>query len=87
MSLYRLCSLTSILYYSYNIIFFFNSTKIDLNQNIDISNPENEFIVDKTLIFKSFDVSSYVLNKMYEESLSFLKFGLTSFQIQVVHRR
>jgi hypothetical protein len=60
-----------------------NSTyQIDKN-NLEIYNPDVEFIVDKILIFKSFDVSSYVLNKMYEESLSFLKFGLTSFQINL----
>ncbi len=59
-----------------------DSYQID-KTNLEISNPDIEFIVDKILIFKSFDVSSYVLNKMYEESLSFLKFGLTSFQINL----
>jgi len=33
---------------------------------------DSQFIIDKTLIFKSFDVISYVLNKMYEESFYFL---------------
>ncbi len=69
-----------------NIKMTFNSSndsyQIDKN-NLEITNPEIEFTVDKILIFKSFDVSSYVLNKMYEESLSFLKFGLTSFQINL----
>ncbi len=37
-------------------------------------NNDNEFIfiIDKTLILKSFDVISYVLNKMYDESIYFL---------------
>lgn len=48
-----------------------------------INNPESEFIVDKNLIFKSFDVASYVLNKMYEESYSFLKYDLNSLQINI----
>lgn len=60
-----------------------NTYQIDKNQNIQVTNPEIEFIVDKTLIFKSFDVSSYVLNKMYEESLCFLKFNINSFQINI----
>jgi len=51
--------------------------------NLDINNLELEFIIDKSLIFKSFDVSSYVLNKMYEEANSFLSFGLTSLQITI----
>jgi hypothetical protein len=38
----------------------------------DLELNENKFVIDKTLIFKSFDVISYVLNKMYEESLYFL---------------
>lgn len=38
------------------------------NVDLDVS----QFIIDKTLIFKSFDVISYVLNKMYEESSYFL---------------
>jgi hypothetical protein len=42
-----------------------------INNYID-DNDENQFIIDKTLIFKSFDVISYVLNKMYEESIYFL---------------
>jgi hypothetical protein len=48
-----------------------------------VNNLETEFIVDKILIFKSFDVSSYVLNKMYEESLHFLKFNVSSCQINL----
>ena len=41
-----------------------------LNNNLELN--ENQFVIDKTLIFKSFDVISYVLNKMYEESFYFL---------------
>ena len=35
---------------------------------------ENNFIIDKTLIFKSFDVISYVMTKMYEEASNFLNY-------------
>ena len=42
---------------------------------------DTEFIIDKTLIFKSFDVISYVLNKMYEESFYFLSQDSPSFLI------
>ena len=41
-----------------------------LNNNLELN--ENQYVIDKTLIFKSFDVISYVLNKMYEESFYFL---------------
>lgn len=44
----------------------------DLQNNKDFENNDYNFIIDKTLIFKSFDVISYVLNKMYEESKYFL---------------
>ena len=39
---------------------------------------ENQFIIDKTLIFKSFDVVSYVINKMYDEAYCFLNFDIES---------
>lgn len=44
---------------------------------------ENQFIIDKTLIFKSFDVISYVLNKMYEEAYSFLNYDTESLLINI----
>jgi len=43
----------------------------------------NQFIIDKTLIFKSFDVVSYVLNKMYNESYCFLNFDIESHLIDL----
>ncbi len=43
-----------------------------LQNDNEIENNEYNFVIDKTLIFKSFDVISYVLNKMYEESLYFI---------------
>lgn len=54
--------------------------KLNLNI-IDIEQSEYQFIIDKSLIFKSFDVISYVLNKMYEESYSFLNFNTQSLLI------
>ena len=60
----------------------YSITKLNNNQGNIVEN-ENYFLIDKTLIFKSFDVSSYVLNKMYEESYSFLNFNNQSFQILI----
>lgn len=51
--------------------------------HVDIENNEHNFIIDKTLIFKSFDVISYVLNKMYEESLYFLNNNMQSLIINI----
>jgi len=44
---------------------------------------ENQFIIDKTLIFKSFDVISYVLNKMYDEAFCFINYDNESFLINL----
>ncbi len=51
--------------------------------NLDLTDIDTEFIIDKSLIFKSFDVSSYVLNKMFDEANCFLSFGLPSLQITI----
>jgi len=56
-------------------------TKLISNQQIQ--NDDNVFLIDKTLIFKSFDVSSYVINKMYEEAYSFLNYNISSYQINI----
>ena len=53
------------------------------NIQYDIELNENKFVIDKTLIFKSFDVISYVLNKMYEESLYFLNNDIQTLLINV----
>jgi hypothetical protein len=44
---------------------------------------DNQFIIDKTLIFKSFDVISFVLNKMYDEAYCFLNFDTESYLINL----
>lgn len=49
--------------------------------NIELD--EKQFIIDKTLIFKSFDVISYVLNKMYEEAHYFLNNDIQTFLINI----
>lgn len=54
---------------------------IDVYSGIQLN--ENQFIIDKTLIFKSFDVISYVLNKMFEESSYFLNNDIKSLLIYV----
>lgn len=53
------------------------------NINNDLELTENKFVIDKTLIFKSFDVISYVLNKMYEESLYFLNNDIQTLLINI----
>jgi len=58
----------------------YSITKLNNNQGNLLEN-EYMFLIDKTLIFKSFDVSSYVLNKMYEEAFSFLNFNIQTCQI------
>lgn len=64
-----------------------NSKKYYIN-NVEHSNNNFElnqykFIIDKTLIFKSFNVISYVLNKMYDESSYFLKNNIQTLQINI----
>jgi hypothetical protein len=56
-------------------------TKIikEINKQIEIT--DDQFIIDKTLIFKSFDVISYVLNKMYEEAYTFINNNMHTNQI------
>lgn len=51
------------------------------NINIGGDLEDNQFIIDKTLIFKSFDVISFVLNKMYDEAYCFLNFDIESYLI------
>lgn len=53
------------------------------NTQTDIESDEYKFVIDKTLIFKSFDVISYVLNKMYEESLYFLNNNMQTLLINL----
>jgi hypothetical protein len=67
---------------------YFNEEKKYIIENISNINlvgdlNENQFIIDKTLIFKSFDVISYVLNKMYDESYCFINYDLESFLINL----
>lgn len=71
------------------IIITYNlETKQYLIENVenihnDFELDENKFVIDKTLIFKSFDVISYVLNKMYEESLYFLNNDIQTLLINI----
>jgi hypothetical protein len=59
--------------------------KIEKINNPENINPEleniNTYYIDKNDVFKCFDVISYVLNKMYEESSSFLAHDIESCQI------
>jgi hypothetical protein len=53
-----------------------------INENIPIQEQNQYlFVVDKILIIKSFNVISYVLTKMYEESFYFLNFNMQSLLI------
>ena len=51
-------------------------------ENINAEIP-NVYFIDKNVIFKCFDVISYVLNKMFEESSTFLNYDIESFQINL----
>ena len=67
---------------------YYLETKQYLIENVenipnDLEFAENKFVIDKTLIFKSFDVISYVLNKMYEESLYFLNNDIQTLLINI----
>lgn len=73
-----------------NWIFLNNSIKITVSENStysiekvdDVINIHEdtltEYFVDKNNLFKCFDVISYVLNKMYEESITFLTYDIES---------
>jgi hypothetical protein len=48
------------------------------HKNIYDNLEEDEVFIDKNIIFKCFDVISYVLNKMYEEAYLFINFNIHS---------
>lgn len=54
-----------------------------INYTCTLELDENQFIIDRTLIFKSFDVISYVLNKMYDEAFCFINYDIESFLINI----
>jgi len=56
--------------------------QLDYIENNYVNLP-NEFLIDKNIIFKCFDVISYVLNKMFEEGTSFLNYNIPSLQINI----
>lgn len=56
--------------------------EMDTTENINVEIP-NVYYIDKNVVFKCFDVISYVLNKMYEESSTFLNYDIESFQINL----
>jgi hypothetical protein len=78
-----------------NWIFYDNCIKItvsdDLSYTIEKLEPDaniqedtlNIYFINKNVIFKCFDVISYVLNKMYEEASTFLTYDIESFQINL----
>ena len=67
-----------------NIIIYNKKTneikKIDnySHRNIYDNLEDDEVYIDKNIIFKCFDVISYVLNKMYEEAYLFINFNIHS---------
>jgi hypothetical protein len=56
--------------------------KVEFNLNNDNLN-QNIYFIDKNIIFKCFDVISYVLNKMFEESTTFLTYNIQSLLINI----
>ena len=70
------------------IIYDLEQKKYDIKQidnlyDLPLDLNQCNFVIDKTLIFKSFDVISYVLNKMYEETLYFLNNNISTFLINI----
>ena len=66
-------------------IIIYNKKTIDIkkfdnfnNKNIYDNLNDDEVFIDKNIIFKCFDVISYVLNKMYEEAYLFINFNIHS---------
>lgn len=55
----------------------------DINENIEFVETPNVFYINKNVVFKCFDVISFVLNKMYDESISFLNYDIESYQINL----
>jgi hypothetical protein len=56
--------------------------EITPSENINLESS-NVHLIDKNVVFKCFDVISYVLNKMYEESSTFLSYDIESYQINL----
>jgi len=48
------------------------------HKNIYDNLEDDEIYIDKNIVFKCFDVISYVLNKMYEEAYLFINFNIHS---------
>ena len=64
----------------------FSFEKIEFTEK-NTNSTENEvtfvYLIDKNIIFKCFDVISFVLNKMFDESSSFLTYNIQSLQINI----
>lgn len=56
--------------------------KLKITDNVT-SELVNLFFIDKNVILKCFDVISYVLNKMFEESATFLNYDIESYLINL----
>ena len=56
--------------------------ELETIENVYLEIP-NVYFIDKNVLFKCFDVISYVLNKMYEESSTFLNYDIESLQINI----
>lgn len=60
----------------------FSIEKCEYDESTQIDN-NNIYYINKNVIFKCFDVISYVLNKMYEESTTFLCYDIESLLINL----
>jgi len=54
---------------------------VESNENVEYIESGNVFYINKNVLFKCFDVISFVLNKMYDESITFLNYDIDSYQI------
>ncbi len=60
----------------------FNIEKYENVDEIQVDTP-NIYFINKNIVFKCFDVISFVLNKMYEESINFLNYDIESLLINL----
>lgn len=68
------------------IVYNKNNGLVEKHTHFNANNlNENQMYIDKIIIFKCFDVISYIFNKMYEEAFLFLNYDLPSELINLVY--
>ena len=61
------------------IVYNRNTLIVEKHTHYNANNiNENQMYIDKNIVFKCFDVISYIFNKMYEEAFLFLNYEISS---------